>query len=114
MGRRQRGARPNGADGFRPSLGMLMVTRRPLRPCVIRLTVAEVAEATGRSKHGVYRATCEGKRSVRLPARKLDDRLEGTASELWAWIRDHRTLLGTSAAFSGSGERQEDSARAQI
>ena len=62
-------------------------------PAETRLSVDEVAEAVGRSKHWVYRATSEGKGRERLPARKLDGRLEITAGELRAWIRDHEEVL---------------------
>jgi predicted DNA-binding transcriptional regulator AlpA len=62
-------------------------------PAETRLSVDEVAEATGRSKHWVYRATSEGRGRTRLPSRKLDGRLEVTAGELRAWIRDREEVL---------------------
>lgn len=62
-------------------------------PAETRLCVDEVAEAVGRSRHWVYRASSAGRGRDRLPARKLDSRLEFTAGELRAWIRNQEEVL---------------------
>lgn len=94
------------------SMKLLEVEPEPWRsrlwsvPAETRLSVDEVAEAVGRSKHWVYRATAEGKGRERLPARKLDGRLEITAGELRAWIRDREEVLHGGPYLSVQASRR--------
>jgi predicted DNA-binding transcriptional regulator AlpA len=61
-------------------------------PAETRLGVAEVAEAIGRPKSFVYRATS----AKSIPHRKLDGELVFVASEIRQWIRDQEETVTTA------------------
>lgn len=67
-------------------------------PGETRLSVAQVAEATGLSKHAVYRLTSpkalEKTDTPPLPHRKLEGRLVFVASEVRDWLRAAEVRAG--------------------
>ena len=64
-------------------------------PPETRLGVPEVAEALGRSKSWVYKASSRRAGPTGLPCRKLEGELLFTVGELRAWINQHEQLERT-------------------
>jgi hypothetical protein len=75
------------SDPTRDSRALCWRERLWVVPPETRLGVAEVVEATGRSRDWVYRHTSAAGAARRLPHRKLEGELVFTAGELRDWIR---------------------------
>jgi hypothetical protein len=63
-----------------------------------RIGAAEVAEAVGRSRDYVYRATSPKAGEDRIPHRKLDGELVFQVGELRQWIRSREDVIHTPPA----------------
>ena len=72
-------------------------------PAETRLGIAEAAEALGRSRSWIYKATSGG--TTGLPFRKLGAELLFVAGELRTWVREHEDGVVGAPMASTTAER---------
>lgn len=87
-----------------PALSLTWRERLWLVPAETRIGVAEVVEATGRSKSWLYRLTGPSAEE-RIPHRKMHGELVFVVGELRHWIREHEDVIESCEMESTEAER---------